>query len=94
MNKTKHIPHVGLCSFTSTRLFALKVFKHLHKSYLRSTVGHMKLTSIGIINIEKSYANCIFQRPMDRIIDTFEKRKKTFETLVPLTESVHVLIIL
>ena len=88
MNKTKHIPHVGLCSFTSTQLFAL------NKSYLRSTVGHMKLTSIGIINIEKSYANCIFQRSMDRIIDTFEKRKKTFETLVPLIGSVRVLIIL
>ena len=35
-----------------------------------------RLISIAIINIERSYADCIPQESMDRIIDIFGKRKK------------------
>ena len=60
--------------------FCFKSIYALRKSYLRSTMGPLKLSNIAIINIEKSYANRIFQKSMDRIIDTFGKRKKIFNT--------------
>ena len=53
-----------------------KVFTHLRKSYLPSTVAQTRLSSITIINIERSYANRILQKSMDRINDIFGKRKK------------------
>ena len=60
------------------------------KSNLRSTVGQGRLNSITVIYIERSYANCILQVLMDRIIDIFGKRKN-HESFM---RSVHVLIIL
>ena len=74
-NKTKHIPHVGLCSFTGAWLFALKIFTHLRKSYLRSTMGHVKLSNIAIINIEKSYANRIYQKSWIKSLILLENEK-------------------
>ena len=38
-------------------------------------MGKTRLTSVAIINIEKSYANRILQESMDKIIDIFGKRK-------------------
>ena len=52
------------------------------------------MSSTAIINIEKSYANRIFQESIDRIIDTLGKQKIFFLTLEPWMGSVHVLIIL
>ena len=45
------------------------------KSFLRSTMGQARLSSIAIINIERPYANRILQESMGRIIDIFGKRK-------------------
>ena len=56
-------------------VLALKVFTYLRKLYLCSTVGKTRLSSIVIINIERSFANRIFQVSMDRIIDILGKRK-------------------
>ena len=44
------------------------------KSYLRSTMGQTRVSSLAIINIERSYANRLLQESMDRIIDIFGKR--------------------
>ena len=38
-------------------------------------MGQTRLSSIAIINIEKSYANGILQESKDRIIDIFGKKK-------------------
>ena len=38
-------------------------------------MGKTRLSSVSIINIEKSNANCILQESMDKIIDIFRKRK-------------------
>ena len=56
-------------------LLLLKVFTDLRKSYLRSTVGPRRLSSISITNIERSYGNCILQEPIDRNTAIFGKRK-------------------
>ena len=45
------------------------------KSFLRSTMGQARLSSIAIINTERSYANRILQQSMDRIIDMFGGKK-------------------
>ena len=34
---------------------------YIRKSYLRSTIGQTRLSSIAIINIERSYTNRILQ---------------------------------
>ena len=47
------------------------------KSFLRSTMGQVRLSSIAIINTERSYANRILQQSMDRIIDIFGEKKST-----------------
>ena len=68
---------------------------YLRTSYLRSTVVQTRLSSVAIINIERSYANRILQKFMYRIINIFGKRNsesflfKTFESWI---RSVHVLI--
>ena len=68
---------------------------YLRTSYLRSTVVQTRLSSVAIINIERSYANRILQKFMNRIINIFGKRNsesflfKTFESWI---RSVHVLI--
>ena len=36
-------------------------------------MGQARLSSIAMINIERSYANCILQESMGRIIDIFGK---------------------
>ena len=55
-----------------------------------------RLSSIAIINIEKAYANRVYQESIDRIINISGKRKKCesflFKTLEPEMRSVHVLI--
>ena len=61
--------------FTGFRFLALKVFTYLRKWYLRSTVRQTRLSSIYLINIKRSYANCILQESMDSLIDFFGKRK-------------------
>ena len=73
-NKIEHIPHVGVSLFTDVWLLALKVFRHLHKSYLRYTMGQTRQSSITIINTERSYANHL-KESMDTIIDIFGKKK-------------------
>ena len=60
------------------------------KSYLTSTVGQTRLSSIAIIYIERSYANCVLQVSMDRIIDISGKRKNRESFM----RFVHVLTIL
>ena len=50
---------------------------YLRKSYLLSTVGQTRLSSVVIINIERTYANRIHQESMDRITDIFGKRKNS-----------------
>ena len=49
-------------------------------------MGQTRLSSIAIIYIERSYANRILQVSMDRIIDTFVKRKN----LESFMQSVHI----
>ena len=78
MNKIKHIPNAGLCSFTDVWRLALKVFTYLHKSFLCSTMEQTRRSSIAIINIETSYANPIHQESMNGICDIFEKQKTSF----------------
>ena len=56
-------------------LLGVKVCMYLHKPYLHSTMGQTRLSSIVIINIERSYTSSIFQEPMDSIIDILGKRK-------------------
>ena len=60
-----------------------EVFTYLRKLYLRSTMWQTRLSSITIINIDRSYSKCILQEPMDRITDFSEKEKIVifFETL-------------
>ena len=65
-------------SSTAERLFS--TLRRL-KSFIRSTMGQARLSSIAIINIERSYANCILQESMDRIIDIFGKKKKKIDNL-------------
>ena len=41
------------------------------KTFLRSTMGQDRLSSIAVINIERKYANKTMQNDMQRIIDIF-----------------------
>jgi hypothetical protein len=45
------------------------------KTYLKSTMGEKRLSSIALINIERGYANCIINEDMEKMIDIFGKRK-------------------
>ena len=69
---------------------------YLRTSYLRSTVVQTRLSSVAIINIERSYANRILQKFMYRIINIFGKRKNSesflFKTFESWIRSEHVLI--
>ena len=51
-------------------------------------MGQLRLSSIAIIYLERSYANHILQVSMDRIIDIFGKRKNRDSFML----YVHVLI--
>ena len=59
------------------------IYRHLtscHKStsvnrITYSTVGQTRLSSIAMINIDRSFANRILQILMDRIIDIFGQKK-------------------
>ena len=44
------------------------------KTFLRSTMGQDRLSSIAVINIERKYANKTMQNDMQRIIDIFGSR--------------------
>ncbi|XP_068703729.1 zinc finger MYM-type protein 1-like [Montipora foliosa] len=44
------------------------------KTFLRSTMGQDRLSSIAVINIEREYANKTMQNDMHRIIDIFGRR--------------------
>ena len=44
------------------------------KTFLRSTMGRDRLSSIAVINIKREYANKTMQDDMQRIIDIFGRR--------------------
>ena len=60
-------------------------------------MGQIRLSSIAIIDTERSYASCSFQESDDRIINIFGKRKKCkyflSKTLESWMRSVYVLIV-
>ena len=41
------------------------------KTYLRSTMGQNRVSSLAILNIERVYTNLVLSESMDLIIDTF-----------------------
>ena len=45
------------------------------KTYLKSTMGEKRLSSIALITIERGYANCVINEDMEKMIDIFGKRK-------------------
>ena len=79
-----------MLGYVCLQTFDFSLKKYFRKSYLRSTVGQTRLSSMAIIYIEIFYANRILQVPKDKIIDIFRKRKN----LESFMRSVHVLIIL
>ena len=52
---------------------SFSALRHL-KAYLRSTMGDRRLNSLGLINIEREYANVTLQNDMEKIIDIFGRR--------------------
>ena len=46
------------------------------KTFLRSTIGQYRLSSIAVINIERKYANKTMQDDVQRIIDIFGQASK------------------
>ena len=44
------------------------------KTYLRSTMGQNRLSSLAIVCIERSYGNKVIVNSMDKIINTFGQR--------------------
>ena len=65
-----------LATIPATSCSAERSFSTLRclKTYLRSTMGHERLNSIALINIERAYANKTLINDMERIIDTFGQR--------------------
>ena len=47
------------------------------KTYLRNRIGQERLTSIAVLNIERSYANMVLLEDMDKVIDTFARRSNS-----------------
>ena len=44
------------------------------KTYLRSTMGQKRVSNIALINIERAYANSVFNNDVDDISDIFGRR--------------------
>ena len=45
------------------------------KTYLRSTIGQKRLSSLALISTEREYTNRVIEEDMDKIIDIFGERK-------------------
>ena len=62
-----------LATIPATSCSAERSFSALRriKTFLRSTMGQDRLSSIAVINIERGYANKAMQNDMQRIIDIF-----------------------
>ena len=65
-----------LATIPATSCSAERSFSALRriKTFLRSTMGQDRLSSIAVINIERKYANKTMQNDMQRIIDIFGSR--------------------
>ena len=63
-----------MLDYVYLQMFDFLPQQYFHKSSLRAIVSGTNKTD-AIIYIERSYANCILQLLMDRIIDIFGKRK-------------------
>ena len=79
-----------MLDYSYLQAFDFLLYNCFRKLYLRSTLGQIRLSSIATIYIERSYANCILQVSMDRVIDIFKKRKDRESFM----RSVHVVILL
>ena len=44
------------------------------KTYLRNRIGQERLSSIAVLNIERSYANIVLKEDLEEVIDTFARR--------------------
>jgi len=44
------------------------------KTYLRSTMGQQRVSSIALIHTESAYANFVLENDIERIIDIFGSR--------------------
>ena len=69
-----------LATIPATSCSAERSFSALRriKTFLRSTMGHERLSSFAVINIERKYANKTMQNDMQRIIDIFGSRSNRF----------------
>ena len=65
-----------LATIPATSCSAERSFSALRriKTFLRSTMGQDRLSSIAVINIERKYANKTMHNDMQRIIDIFRSR--------------------
>ena len=65
-----------LATIPATSCSAERSFSALRriKTFLRSTMGQDRLSSIAVINIQRKYANKTMQNDMQRIIDIFGSR--------------------
>ena len=66
-----------LTTIPATSCSAERSFSDLRriKTYLRSTMGQDRLSSLALICIERAYANRTLENDMEIIIDIFGKRK-------------------
>ena len=66
-----------LTAIPATSCSAERSFSDLRriKTYLRSTMGQDRLSSLALICIERAYANRTLENDMENIIDIFGKRK-------------------
>ena len=67
-----------LATIPATSCSAERSFSALRriKTFVRSTMGQDRLSSIAVINIERKYANKTMHDDMQRIIDIFGKASK------------------
>ena len=71
-SKVAHI----LAVMPTTSYSAERSFSALRrlKTYLRSTMGQQRVTSIALINIERAYTNSVVNNDMNLIFDIFGRR--------------------
>ena len=62
-----------LAPIPTTSSSAESAFRRI-KTFLRSTMGQDRLSSIAVVDIERKYANKTMQNEMQRIIDIFVSR--------------------
>ena len=84
-----NVVHI-LAVIPATSCYAERSFSALRrlKTYLRSTMGQQRVSSITLINIERAYVNSVFNNDMDRIIDIFRGVACIFRG-VRTVENVH-----